>query len=420
VRLAVVVQRYGADINGGAELHARYIAEHLSQHHDVEVLTTCARDYVTWRNALPAGEETVNGVAVRRFPVSRERRPEEFGRRSRHVFDEPHSLQDELSWLQSEGPTSPALIKHVRERQHAFDYFCFFSFRYYHAYHGVRAASRQAILVPTAERDAAIGLALFRPVFRGVRAIMYNSFEERRMIQSVADNRDVPGTVVGVGSDVPEDVHPSRFRKTYGIPDPFVVYVGRIDENKGCKDLFAYFEQYVKSRRSPLSLVLIGNSVLPIPDHPQIRHLGFLPDRDKFDGIAAAAALVMPSYLRGQCIRSNAGLYYDSYAEFAESLSVLETQRLVSAALGRNGREYFHRHYAWPVIERKYLNMLEQLRTEERSGAPSPVLEPLPGWWARRRRDLRPAGEVLSRVPEGPVLPSRRSASRPRAAVETA
>ena len=30
VKIAVVVQRYGADINGGAELHARYIAEHLA------------------------------------------------------------------------------------------------------------------------------------------------------------------------------------------------------------------------------------------------------------------------------------------------------------------------------------------------------------------------------------------------------
>jgi hypothetical protein len=40
VKLAIVVQRYGADINGGAELHARYIAEHLAKHVEVEVLTT--------------------------------------------------------------------------------------------------------------------------------------------------------------------------------------------------------------------------------------------------------------------------------------------------------------------------------------------------------------------------------------------
>ena len=83
MKLAVVVQRYGADINGGAELHARYIAEHLSRHAEVEVVTTCARDYVTWRNELPAGVEQVNGVTVRRFPVAHERKPHDFGRRSR-------------------------------------------------------------------------------------------------------------------------------------------------------------------------------------------------------------------------------------------------------------------------------------------------------------------------------------------------
>ena len=47
MKLAVVVQRYGADINGGAEQHARYVAERLARHHQVEVLTTRARDYVT-------------------------------------------------------------------------------------------------------------------------------------------------------------------------------------------------------------------------------------------------------------------------------------------------------------------------------------------------------------------------------------
>ena len=99
MKLAVVVQRYGADINGGAELHARYIAEHLSRHVEVEVLTTCARDYITWRNALPAGSETVHGLTVRRFPVSRERDPAEFGRSSDRVFGERHSIRDELHWL---------------------------------------------------------------------------------------------------------------------------------------------------------------------------------------------------------------------------------------------------------------------------------------------------------------------------------
>ena len=110
MKLAIVVQRYGADINGGAELHARYIAEHLARHAEIRVLTTCARDYLTWRNELPSGDETVNGIAVERFPVEHERSEADFGLRSDHVFSRRHSLNDELEWLDSEGPASPALI----------------------------------------------------------------------------------------------------------------------------------------------------------------------------------------------------------------------------------------------------------------------------------------------------------------------
>ena len=109
----MVVQRYGADINGGAELHARYIAERLAKHASVEVLTTCARDYVTWKNELPPGDDKVNGLPVRRFPVRRPRNPVEFGRLSNTVFHHRHSLADELRWLDSEGPTSPELVRHI-------------------------------------------------------------------------------------------------------------------------------------------------------------------------------------------------------------------------------------------------------------------------------------------------------------------
>ena len=59
-----------------------------------------------------------------------------------------------------------------------------FSYRYYHAWHGARRLPDKAVLVPTAERDPAIGLSIFGPVFRSVRAIMYNSHEERAMIQA--------------------------------------------------------------------------------------------------------------------------------------------------------------------------------------------------------------------------------------------
>ena len=423
MKVAVVVQRYGPSVNGGAELHARYVAEHLARHGEVEVLTTCARDYVTWRNELEPGVEQVNGIPVRRFRVKHERDPLLFGKRSDRVFEQRHSLGDELDWLDAEGPTAPALVDYVAKNAADYDYCLFFSYRYYHAYYGARAAGARAILVPTAERDATIGLSIFQPLFRSVRAVMYNSPEERAMIQSVSGNHDVPGVVVGVGSDVPSNPQPQRFRQKYNIRGPFAVYVGRIDQNKGCKELFEFFQGYLKDPAGKLSLVLIGNTLLPIPDHPRIRHLGFLDDTDKFDAMAAADLLLMPSYyeslsmvaleawalgravlangkcdvLKGQCIRSNAGLYYETYAEFIGTLEAMEENRWLTGTLGRNGRQFFKDHYDWPVIERKYLEMFERLKKD----APASATDPLPGWFDRRRQDLPAAEEVLATLPIG-------------------
>jgi glycosyltransferase involved in cell wall biosynthesis len=423
VKIAVVVQRYGQAVNGGAELHARYIAEHLARHCEVEVVTTCATDYVTWRNQLPQGVETVNGVQVRRFRVKRERDPLVFSKRSERVFQNRHSIGDELDWLDAEGPTSPGLVDYVSKHAASFDYCIFFSYRYYHAYYGSRAAAGRAILVPTAERDATIGLWIFQPLFRSVRALMYNSPEERAMINAVSSNQQVPGVVVGIGSDVPNNPQPARFRNKYKIRGPFAVYVGRIDQNKGCAELFDYFQAYLKDPAGRLSLVLVGNSILPVPDHPRIRHLGFLDDADKFDAMAAADVLVMPSYyeslsmvaleawalgrpvlangrcdvLKGQCLRSNAGLYYDTLGEFIGTLEAIEQNRWLAGTLGRNGRQFFREHYDWPVIERKYLEMFERLSKEPAAHS----ADPPPGWLDRRRQNLPPAEAVLAGLPTG-------------------
>jgi glycosyltransferase involved in cell wall biosynthesis len=432
VKLAVVVQRYGADINGGAELHARYVAEHLARHAQVTVLTTCARDYVTWHDEYAAGVEEINGVPVHRFPVDHERDVKTFARWSDHVFEHRHSYLDELNWLHAEGPKSSGLVNHIASNRRTYDFFFFFSYRYYHAFHGARVVPERAILVPTAERDAAIGLGMTPPLFRGVRAVMYNSPEERRMIQAASRNEDVPGVVVGIGSEIPAQGAASaeRFRQKFGITGRFALYLGRIDQNKGCNELFTFFLQALPALPKGLGLVLVGKEILPIPDHPRIRHLGFLYDQDKYDALAAADLLVMPSYyeslsmvaleawavgkpvlvngkcevLRGQCIRSKAGLYYETQAEFVETLRAIADWRSLNAALGRNGQQFFRQHYAWPVIEQKYLDMLARLQEADRANGTRTKMEPEPGFFARRRKSLRPAVEVLSELPSGPVL----------------
>jgi glycosyl transferase family 1 len=263
-------------------------------------------------------------------------------------------------------------------------------------------------------------------VFRGVRAVMYNSYEERALIHGVSGNQLVPGVVVGVGSEIPDQTSPARFRHKFNFRDRFALYVGRIDENKGCRELFDFFIRYSKTMVEGMHLVLIGTPVIPIPDHPRIHHLGFISDQDKFDTLSAAELLIMPSYLeslsmvaleawalgkpvlangkcdvlRGQCIRSNGGLYYENFDEFVETLRAIDMGPVLASTLGRNGREYFARHYSWSIIEKKYLDMIERLRRE----TPSTVMEPMLGWFARRRKTAPPAQSVVDALPTGPAF----------------
>jgi len=393
MRLAFVVQRYGLEINGGAELHCRWVAEHLRKYAEVEVLTTKAADYITWKNHYTRDEEAVNGVRVKRFPVVKPRNPERFGRLQESLLGREHTEADELRWLDEEGPRVPGLIGYLKGRAASNDHILFFSYRYYHSYWGIKAVPGRSILVPTAERDPVIGLSIFRDLFRMPRAIVYNSLEEKQMINDLSGNGHVPGDVVGVGTVVPARFSGEAFRRKHGLSGPYILYLGRVDENKGCPRLFDYFLRFKTDSGSAVKLVLAGATVMQIPSHPDIVYLGFLGDEEKFGALDGADLLVMPSFyeslsmvtleawalgkpvlanalcdvLKGQCRRSNGGLYYGNYPEFREALSLLLDSPRLRGALGRNGRRYFEANYSWEVIEKKYLSLFERLDQERPS-----------------------------------------------------
>jgi len=391
MKLAFVVQRYGLEISGGAELHCRWVAEHMRKYAEVEVLTTRAHDYITWKNHYPAGEEVVNGIPVKRFSVKRPRDPERFGRIQRHILENEHTREEELRWLEEEGPLVPELIAFLKARGEDYDYFIFFSYRYYHSYWGIHTVPEKSILVPTAEHDEVIHLPVFKELFRKPRALVYNSVEERAMIQSLAQNASIPGDVVGVGTEIPEEYSAEAFRRKYGVEGDYILYVGRIDENKGCLQLFDYFQEYKSRQDHPVRLVLVGSTKLTIPSRPDIIYLGFLPEEDKFGALDGALLLVMPSFyeslsmvtleawamgkpvlanarcevLKGQCLRSNAGLFYENPEEFRGALNLLLSSPQLRDALGRNGTKYFQENYTWEVIENKYLSLIHRLEEEK-------------------------------------------------------
>lgn len=390
MKIAFVVQRYGLEINGGAELHCRWVAEHMKKFVEVEVLTTKALDYITWKNHYGRDEETINGIRVRRFPVTRTRNPERFGRIQKLIFGNEHREEDELRWLEEEGPLAPSLIRYIKENESDYDYFIFFSYRYYHSFWGIKTVPHKSILVPTAERDPVIHLKIFQDLFRKPRAFIYNSVEERLMINSVSRNEHIPGDVVGVGIDIPPEYSGEAFRRKFRIEGDYIVYIGRVDENKGCHRLFDYFLRFKKETGSPVRLVLAGSTILRIPAHPDILYLGFISEEDKFNALDGAALLVMPSFyeslsmvmleawalskpvlangvcevLKGQCLRANGGLFYESYEEFQETLSLLLSSPRLRQALGENGRKYYAGNYTWEIIENKYLTVLDLLEKE--------------------------------------------------------
>jgi glycosyltransferase involved in cell wall biosynthesis len=392
VRLAFVVQRYGLEVAGGAELHCRSLAEQLVARHTVEVFTTRALDHDSWSHGYPGGSTFVNGIAVHRFAVAARRSPRRFAALSNVVFKLPHTREEEEDWVRENGPRSPALLEAITAARDRFDLFIFFSYRYYHSYFGLPRLRDKAVLIPTAEEDDAIGLRIFRDFFHLPKAIAYNTPEERSLIEETAGGTGVPGAVVGCGLSLSEAAAAPSARDRFGLKRPFLLYLGRVEPNKGCATLFAYFQKWSDEAGHDLDLVLAGKAAMPVPEHPRIRALGFVTEEEKASLLLASRALVMPSryeslslvlleawkmgipvlanarcrVLLGQCRRSNGGLAYDGYREFAGALSLLLQRPDLCEALGRQGRTYVEAEYSWPRV----LGALEDLFQKAASQAP--------------------------------------------------
>lgn len=404
MKIAFVIQRYGEDINGGAEYLCRLVAEHLSRYHDIEIITTCAREYTTWKNEYEPGIHYINGILVRRFKNDFER-DEEFHRlylkilggitpdKFKDNYDymvsniERSHMSEQLECIRLQGPYSSDLLNYLEKNNHNYDIFIFFTYMYPTTVYGMRkVSSNKILLVPTAHDEPLIYFEIFKEIFNKPRTIIYNTEEEKKFVNSKFKNENISSDVIGVGIDVPEKIDVDNFKQKYTI-DNFIIYVGRIDESKGCKELFKYFLQYKKDVQSDIKLILLGRQVMNIPKHPDIIPLGFLSEQDKFNGIKTAKLLIMPSkyeslsivimetwlcnnpvlangrcdVLKGHCIKSNGGLYYENYEEFKECLNLLLDNQKLRDKMGQNGSKYVNNNYSWDIIEEKYIRLLGRL-----------------------------------------------------------
>ncbi len=386
-RLAFVVQRYGLEVGGGAETHCRWIAERLSDKYEIHVLTTCAEDYISWSNKYPPGDDLVNNIKVTRFKVKRQRRLRRFSWLSADVFETEHTRKQELQWVKENGPYCPALVKYLKKDHHLFHGIIAYSFRYYTAYQTVTMLPGKTILVPTAEDDPALRLEIFKEIFPKVAGILYLTPEERELVLRFSPADKIPNRIIGSPIDPPASVDGERFRKNYNITEPFVLYIGRIDRNKGCEELFTYFTRLMDNAALDVHLVLAGTPALSIPEHPKIRHIGYIDDQDKYDALSACEFLILPSFYeslsivileawvmgkatlvngrcavtKGQTIRSNGGLYYENYPEFRATVEFLLKNPQIRQRMGESGCAYIKENYNWQTIEDKIVSLIEEV-----------------------------------------------------------
>lgn len=336
MKIAFVVQRYGTEILGGSEYHCRLIAEKMALRHDVEVLTTCAQDYLTWKNEYPEGADRVRGVTVRRFANAQTRDIKSFNRYSDWIFNNPHTQADEMEWLQRQGPWCPTLLEYLEQHALKYEILIFFTYLYAPTVLGIAIAPGRSILVPTAHDEPAIHLELYRDVFSLPAGVAYNTDAERAFLRSTFDIRTVAESTVGCGvefhphqlGDQPNQGGQIRrrssgrsrtadsgkrtdngngrgnhlrkrgaaFLRRHRLHGPVALYGGRIEPGKGCEELIEYFSAYANSG-GDATLTLMGIKLMPLPEEAFIRFAGKLSEQERFDALEAATVVIVPSPL---------------------------------------------------------------------------------------------------------------------------
>jgi glycosyltransferase involved in cell wall biosynthesis len=344
MKIAFIVQRYGAEVLGGSEYLCRLIAERLAPRHQVDVLTTCARDYITWKNEYPEGQDRIRGVTVRRFANARTRDLTAFNKYSDWIYNHPHTREDEMEWIRQQGPWCPALIDYLQRQHHQYDVLVFFTYLYAPTIMGLRIDPSKSILVPTAHDEPAIRLGIFKDVFAAPAAFAYNTEAERRFVHENFSLRAIDEDVIGIGVEPPEaadstdqsvtdvaedEIDPAdrkasrfvdvddttitpganidsptfrshqstrgdRFRRRHRLHGPVALYGGRIDPGKGCEELIEYFSSYVSGGNQG-SLVLMGVKLMALPEEPWVRFAGQLSEQERFAALEAATVVIVPS-----------------------------------------------------------------------------------------------------------------------------
>lgn len=391
MKIAFVTPWYGPDIPGGMEwLARRTAAQLLAAGYEVEILTTCIRDFFAdWgRNYHSPGATIEAGMTVRRFRV---------GARDALAFEQVNSRllnghrisPAEEATFAREMFSCPDLFTYITE--HCQEYIFFFiPYLYATTIFGVAICPERSVLIPCLHDESYAYLKIFRELMPGPRAMVLLAQVEKELVDKLyGTGTNQIRQVIGGGVDSGFTAVADRFRRKYGLEEPFVLVVGRRDPGKNTPLLLAYWRRYVQSSGTKTKLVLIGPGAVHIDQEMKahVVDLGYVPLQDKYDAYAAAGILCQPSvhesfslvimeaWLTGtpvlvnghcavtleHCRSSNGGLYFTNYEEFAATVTYLLEHPDTAAKMGRSGRQYVLDNYQWPQIVARYERLIHEI-----------------------------------------------------------
>jgi glycosyltransferase involved in cell wall biosynthesis len=384
--VAVVVQRYGADLVGGSETLAREYAERLVQRgFEVTVYTTTARDYVTWRSEYPSGESIEAQVRIKRFAPERERDIKAFNALAEPMYGCQTTADDEESFLVAQGPFVPELVRWLEAEASRYEAILVFTYLYYPSVEAIRAIGAKAVFIPTAHDEPPLRFARFKSVFEKVGSYAFCSAPEMQLVRSRFDIARIPQDVVGIGVDPPvaPDVEEYRILKT--IERPYLLYAGRIDAGKGCDEMLRFYEHTQAEVMGCPDLYLIGKLAMDLPAIPRLRHLGFVSEEDKRAAMAGAQALICPSpyeslsitllesmsfgvpvlassrsdVLVDHCFKSQGGLPYADRDEFTEAVRLFVLDEGLRRELGESAKRYALTEFSWSSVLDRLIRQID-------------------------------------------------------------
>lgn len=404
-KIAIVVQRYGLEVNGGAEYHSRILAEKLSDKYEIEVLTTTALDYHTWNNHYLSGEEKINGIKIYRFPTVKKEKNRKYRAARRAVLKErkyfnllkaiglfsffdrnfriteakPHEIEN---WVIDYGLYCPDLIAFIRANKKRYELFIFFTYLFHPTVSGMPIVADRSIFIPTAHDEPPLYIQPNKSIFSVPKFIMYNTESEKKLVESHFQYATKNNNIAGVG--IEKYIGQLLELPAYVEAKKYFVYIGRIVEEKGCGQMLEYYIKF--QRENPQykdhKLILIGkNDMSQRYEHLSILYTGFASEELKYTLLRNAKAMIMPSFFESlsmatleamsegipaivnrQCevlyehiLKSGAGAAYDSYESFCSTLkSYIEKSNIELDIEAKKAEHYIVENYTWESVLDKF------------------------------------------------------------------